>query len=64
MSVDSKEKMQRKIYEQESNYLEEYPHMHGKKCYIFFSSNGIDKNITDENYWHELVEKNKFEWKL
>lgn len=63
MDINNKELMQQKIYEQKLNYKEEYPHSKGKKCYIFFSSNGIDKNITEDKYWDELAEKNKFEWK-
>lgn len=62
MEIKNIELMQQKIYEQELNYEEEYPHSEGKKCYIFFSSNGIDKNISEDKYWEELVEKNKFEW--
>ena len=62
MEIKNIELMQQKIYEQELNYKEEYPHSKGEKCYIFFSSNGIDKNISEDKYWEELVEKNKFEW--
>lgn len=57
------ELMQKKIYNCENNYFAEYPNEGGKKCYIFFSSNGLDKNISEEHYWKELVEHGKYEWK-
>lgn len=57
------ERVKEKIYTDYDNWYEECPHANGKKCYIFFSSNGLYPDSTAEELQQILVNKNRFEWK-
>lgn len=52
-----------KIYTDYDNWFEEYPHANGKKCYIFFSSNGLYPDSTAEELRQTLVDNGRYEWK-
>lgn len=52
-----------KIYSNYDNFEEEIIHENGKKCYIFFSSNGLYKESDATKISHELIEKDRYEWK-
>lgn len=51
------------LYTNEINYYEECPHIEGKKCYIFFSSNGLYQDSTKEEFQEIMIEKSRYEWK-
>lgn len=51
------------IYVNKINYIEEYVHIKGKQCYIFFSSNGLYGEKSVEQIEETLIEKDRYEWK-
>ena len=52
-----------KVYENDLNYCEEYPHPDGTQCYVFFSSNGLYPEASKEEFQKTMIEKSRYEWK-
>lgn len=51
------------LYRRNKNYFEECVHPDGKKCYIFFSSNGLYQETTIEEFRETMVNNSRYEWK-
>jgi len=62
MIETSFETVRESIYSNARNWYEESIHPEGKKCYIFFSSNGLYSESTAEGLQRTLVERNRYEW--
>lgn len=51
------------LYNNDPNMEEEILHVNSKKCYVFFSSNGLFRGKTIDEFKQIMLKENRYEWK-